>query len=214
MALTRLNNRSVVTPSNITSYANIGPWTHIETRAYSTNTATPINFQVFNNNYAAYKVIMPYWNTTTDNYELYLRFLNSSGNAITDNYYYQTRTQMGGANNSHTQTSNYPNSEGILFDDMWTATNGGVHGEITIYNASAPTINGVDTNRGSYYRPYAVYTFVGYDPGTEGYSRIDGAIRYNLENPASFYSGFQLYHSAYASVTAGSYIMIYGLRKV
>ncbi len=220
MALTRLNNRSVsavtsfVTPSNITSYSNIGPWQHIETRAYSTDTATPINFFVFNNNYVAYKVILPYWNCVTENAELYLRFTTGTS-AITENYYYQSRTMMGGGDNSHNQVSYYPTNEGIMWDDFWSSENGGVHGEIIIYNASTPTLNNIDTNRGTYYRPYATYTLVGYDTvGGQGYARVDGAIRYNLENAATYYSGFQLYHSGYAAVKAKSHVMIYGLRKV
>ena len=220
MALTRLNNRSVsavtsfVTPTNLTTYSNIGPWQHIETRVFSTDTVTPINFFVFNNNYAAYKVILPYWNCVTENAEFYLRFTNSSANAITDNYYYQSRTMMAGADNSHNQVTYYPTNEGVMWDDYWSSENGGVHGEITIYNASAPTLNSVDTNRGTWYRPYATYTLVGYDATGQGYSRVDGAIRYNLENPASYYSGFQLYHSGYAAVKAKSYAMVYGLRKI
>lgn len=194
------------------------PWRHIESRSFSSDTATPIYFNdVFNNNeYISYKVYIHHWMSTTDGDELYIRMLNGTDSQYTGSLHY---TSIHHTNHigDHMTTNYSASTEGRLWEENWISAYGGTSGEITIDNVSTTTVGGVNLDRGTNsYRPNVYSTLVGYYNGNAtgggGYVRADSYTRFNDGKDASYWKGFCLYHSNNNAVKAGSSLSIYGLR--
>lgn len=196
---------------------NTSPWHHIETRSFSSNTATPIYFNdVFDNTeYISYKLYVHHWMSTNDGDEVYVRMLTGTNNQWTTTLHY-TSLHHALHTGTHSITSYSGTTEGRLWEDNWAAAYGGMSGEITFDNVNTTTIGGVNIDRGTNsYRPNCYSTLVGYYNGTAvggGYARVDGYNRFNEGKNADYWKGFCLYNSNYNSVTAGTSMSLYGLR--
>jgi hypothetical protein len=190
-------------------------YTHIRTWAPSTTHTGQIYFNnIFSNNYTSYKVIFGWLGFASDNNELYMRITDQSGNMLTSTYYGVSlfSSYLGSGSDQRVNTNN--GVEITMWTNGWgSSLDGGIHGEMNIYNVTAPVVGGTDTNRGTYYRPIWDWSLMGYDTNGYGYSISKGFGRYNLSNDASGYGGFCLYQPAYANFPAKGYISVYGVRS-
>ena len=183
----------------------------IETRVLEEDGNTLAFPNVFTNNYAGFKLVVHWLGVVSgsDTREVYLRYLNSAGAQLTSNSYYATfNFESSGSSNIDTDTN--AGIEGTLWSDTWSNVSGGIHGEINFYNVSAPIVNGISTDRGNAYRPYCRGEFLGYDDGNL-YGTAVSSIRYNTDQSAADYGGFQLYQSGNANFRAKTHVSLYGL---
>lgn len=189
-------------------------YTHIRTWAPASTHSGQIYFNnIFSNNYTAYKVIFGWVGFAADNNELYMRITDQSGNMLTNTYYGVTTLTSYLGSGSDQRVNNNNGVEVTLWTNGWASSlEGGIHGEMNIYNVTAPIVGGTDTNRGTYYRPIWDWSLMGYDTNGYGYSISKGFGRYNNSYDASGYGGFCLYQNAYANFPAKSYISVYGVR--
>ena len=189
-------------------------YTHIRTWAPSTTHNGQIYFNnIFSNNYTAYKVIFGWVGFATDNNELYMRITAPNGDMLTSSYYGVNvfTSYLGSASDQRLNMNNA--TEITMWNNGWaSALGGGIHGEVNIYNVTAPVVGGTDTNRGLYYRPIWDWSLMGYDTNGFGYSICKGFGRHNQDANAASLGGFCLYQSSYANFPAKSYISVYGVR--
>ena len=182
----------------------------IETRVLETDGNTLAFPGVFTNEYSSFKLVVHWLGVVagSDTREVYLRYLNSTGGQITSTYYSTFNFESSGGNNIDTGVGS--GVEGKVWEDTWSNISGGIYGEINFYNVSAPTVKGISTDRGSFYRPYCRGEFLGYDDGNE-YGTAVSSIRYNTDANAEYFGGFQLYQSGNADFRAQTYMSLYGL---
>ena len=133
--------------------------------------------------------------------------------------YYGGITHTTHASTTITRRRYLSTNEIEIFEDVWeNSASGGCHGEIDIWNVTAPTVDGLDTDRGAGYRGYMKSKFVGYDAsnmdGSAGYGIQDADGRYNVSAEESYYTGFTLRTNdpSNSDIRAKSHLFVYGLR--
>ena len=194
-----------------------GMYEHITTKVStsdgSLSSAGAILFpEVFSAGYIHYKVIIGHYNVTaSSNGHLYLRWMTGSSTITTAANYHFTLTRQRATNDSYSAVSGANQTAGKIYHGIWNNINGGIHGEINMYNVGpAPVINGTNTDRGDYYRPICFNDLVGYDESHNSYTRQSGMVRYNSQSADTYHTGFVLDYGQ--NETAGTHISVYGLR--
>ena len=194
-----------------------GMYEHITTKVSSADgslsSSGAIFFpEVFSSDYIHYKVVIGYYNVAaSSNGHLYLRWMNGTNSITTASNYYFTLTRQRSSNDSYNAVSGASQTAGKIYHGLWNNVNGGIHGEINMYNVGpAPTINGTSTNKGAYYRPICFNDLVGYDESHNTYTRQSGMVRYNSQHPDTYHTGFVLDYGQNERAT--THISVYGLR--
>lgn len=199
--------------------ASIG-WEHIETKVWSSggsaNEGTgQIRFkECFSTNYICYKLIIGRLQTgANSNEDFILRYATGTGGTFTaldsSNYYWgMMRQDVNSAVNSSYSSS--AATSGRFWTNYWNNNSSGIHGEIDFFNMTAPVINSVNTDKGSYYRPILKFSMIGYSNGS-GYELQNGIIRYNTDVADDYVTGFLL--DAVADAETGTHMSLFGLRS-
>ena len=194
-----------------------GMYEHITTKVSATDgslsSSGAILFpEVFSAGYIHYKVVIGYYNVAaSSNGHLYLRWMTGPSTITTASNYNFTLTRQTATNDSYDAVSGTSQTAGKIFHGLWNNINGGIHGEINMYNVGpAPVINGTNTDRGDYYRPICFNDLVGYDESHNSYVRQSGMVRYNSQSADTYHTGFVLDYGQ--NETAGTHISVYGLR--
>jgi len=202
-----------------------GLWEVIDKVVLTSNTSILSHPTCFANGskYSHFKIVVG-WLGTTAQESIFMRFLyNGGSSAYSAGEYYNTKVQT-----EHDTTSlNVEIQNQTSHIDLFNQTNptniGGVHGEIKIYNISAPIIrNGydtrlqdVDTNRGTAYRAIGRSVLFGYDDQNDSYGQQVTNFRWNQSEVANDtingYSGFQMFPGS-GNFYAQSYVIICGFR--
>ena len=199
----------------ITDGASPHGWEHIKTISYNSNTATPSQMaNVVSSKYSAYKLIVQ-WGSHASGQDLYFRFLDSSGNELSNANKYEygaTRITEGGSSTNH---FNGPGSEAQIGEDIYYGTRGW-NGEILLYNCFAsssdfPQIDGYQLNNSGSLpaSPYAMFRYTGMDVGHYDLL-INGFLWYDID--PTYVSGFRLKFEGSNNVQAGSWWSCYGLK--
>tara|TARA_R100000458_G_C8268327_1_gene243164 strand:+ start:652 stop:1650 length:999 start_codon:yes stop_codon:yes gene_type:complete len=198
--------------------ANIG-WEHIETKVWSSggsaNEGTgQIRFkECFSTNYICYKLVIGRLQTgASNNEDFILRYATGTGGTFTvldssDYFWGMTRQSVQGNSNSSYGGSA---TSGRFWTDYWNNSASGIHGEIDFYNMTAPVINSVNTDKGSYYRPILKFSMIGYN-NSAGYELQTGLIRYNPNEADDNATGFLI--DAVADAETGTHMSLFGLRS-
>lgn len=206
-----INIKSRLNELDVPPQAPFGMWEHIDTWV-SDGSQTTVSFNnILNNNYTAIKVIVGCWGSPGSSDEFYMRYLDQNGNQWTDSVFYGV--QHFTSNSGDHRIDNWTLiNEVRLWEDIWSSDPGGVHGEIDIYNFSAPMIDGKRVERpGAVYRPILRSRLVGYDTG-EGYASTESTWRYNNSRSEEAFNGIIFYNSALNPPTSYSYMAVYGLK--
>ncbi len=176
------------------------------------STSGAIHFQsIFSSDYIHYKVVIGYYNVTaSSNGHLYFRFLSGTNTIISSADYQFTLTRQRSTNDSYNAVSGANQTAGKIFHGLWNNEGGGIHGEINIYNCTAPVINGNNTDKGTHYRPILYSDLVGYDESHNAYTRQSGMVRFNANNADTHYTGFNLDYGQ--TERQHTHISVYGLR--
>ena len=198
--------------------ASIG-WEHIETKVWSSSGSAnegtgQIRFkECFSTNYICYKLIIGRLQTgASSNEDFILRFATGTGGTFTglttSDYFWGMMRQPVNGNS----TSSYGSSttSGRFWTDYWNGDASGIHGEIDFYNMTAPVINSVNTDKGSYYRPILKFSMIGYN-NSAGYELQNGLIRYNTNLADDYVTGFFL--DTVANAETGTHMSLFGLRS-
>ena len=202
-----------------------GLWEIIDKVVLTSNTSILSHPTCFANGskYSHFKILVG-WLGTTAQESIFMRFLyNGGSSAYSAAEYYNTKVQTEHDTTSLTVEIQNATSHIDLFNQTNTTNIGGVHGEIKIYNISAPIIrNGhntrlqdVDTNRGTAYRAIGRSVLFGYDDGNDSYGQQVTNFRWNTSEVANDtingYSGFQMFPGS-GNFYAQSYVIICGFR--
>ena len=212
-----INSSGVVTTSK-----RAGMYEHIVTKVSSTNsqlsgaTAASIRFQdVFTTDYIAYKLVIGWYGSahTGGAHNISFRWMNGSSELTTANYRWHTQ-EMSVNDASYIANRSNGDDRFMLFrnlnDNDGSSDDTGLHGEIDMYGVVAPVVNGVNTDRGSVYRPMMKADLVGYNETLGAYIRSNSFGRYNNGDDDTGYTGF-----AFMGETgeyAGTHMSLYGLR--
>ena len=194
-----------------------GMYEHITTKVSTSDgrlsSAGAILFpEVFSAGYIHYKVVIGHYNVAaSSNGHLYLRWMTGSSTITTAANYHFTLARQRATNDSYNAVSGTNQTAGKIYHGLWNNINGGIHGEINMYNVGpAPVINGTNTDRGDYYRPICFNDLVGYDESHNSYTRQSGMVRYNSQSADTYHTGFVLDYGQ--NERAGTHISVYGLR--
>ena len=201
--------------ATITDGANPHGWEHIKTISYSADTATPQKMSnVVSSTYSAYKIFAQ-WSPSSDNVDLWFRFLDSSDTEIADTRYsygYQLTSETGaeGATFQSTGVSAAQVANDILRGSR------GFNAEITLYNcyassSSYPQIDGyqLDNTKPRPAAPHAFYLQTGHDSGNYDQGG-NGFFWY--DNDEKYVTGFQLHFQGNANLAKGSFWSVFGLK--
>ena len=202
-----------------------GLWEIIDKVVLTSNTSILSHPTCFANGskYSHFKIVVG-WLGTTAQESIFMRFLyNGGSSAYSAGEYYNTKVQTEHDTTSLNVEIQNATSHIDLFNQTNTTNIGGVHGEIKIYNISAPIIrNGhntrlqdVDTNRGTAYRAIGRSVLFGYDDDLNSYGEQSTNFRWNVSEEANDtingYSGFQMFPGS-GNFYAQSYVIICGFR--
>ena len=202
-----------------------GLWEIIDKVVLTSNTSILSHPTCFANGskYSHFKIVVG-WLGTTAQESIFMRFLyNGGSSAYSAADYYNTKVQTESDTTSLNVEIQNATSHIDLFNQTNTSNIGGVHGEIKIYNISAPIIrNGhgtrlqdVDTNRGTAYRAIGRSVLFGYDDQNDSYGQQVTSFRWNTSedanNTITGYSGFQMFPGS-GNFYAQSYVIICGFR--
>ena len=202
-----------------------GLWEIIDKVVLTSNTSILSHPTCFANGskYSHFKIVVG-WLGTTAQESIFMRFLyNGGSSAYSAAEYYNTKVQTEHDTTSLSVEIQNATSHIDLFNQTNTTNIGGVHGEIKIYNISAPIIrNGhntrlqdVDTNRGTAYRAIGRSVLFGYDDDLDSYGQQVTNFRWNTSEVANDtingYSGFQMFPGS-GNFYAQSYVIICGFR--
>ena len=202
-----------------------GLWEIIDKVVLTSNTSILSHPTCFANGskYSHFKIVVG-WLGTTAQESIFMRFLyNGGSSAYSAAEYYNTKVQTEHDTTSLGVEIQNATSHIDLFNQTNTTNIGGVHGEIKIYNISAPIIrNGydtrlqdVDTNRGTAYRAIGRSVLFGYDDDLNSYGEQSTNFRWNISEEANDtingYSGFQMFPGS-GNFYAQSYVIICGFR--
>tara|TARA_R100000149_G_C5858197_1_gene124867 strand:- start:79 stop:1212 length:1134 start_codon:yes stop_codon:yes gene_type:complete len=177
------------------------------------------------NRYGYFKIVIPYIRATTDGADLLLTFLYNSGGGLTEQTsdYYGHKQTMGHSSSGYGGAV-YDNASAMtLYTNSWSASQGGVQGELYIYNTIYHDTSNFDTSifssheytgngdRGSVYRPIGRGELLGYNQGgTYGYARDSSFFRLNTDRDPDHWKGFRLKFNT-GNVAAQSRFIVCGM---
>ena len=204
------------------SNANIGDavthsvgWQHIGTKSCPTNVDSISFAQIFTDDYVAFEFEMAMEGAGSDT-TFYVQFLDNANSEITDNEYFSTLRWY--PNTTATTQQGYHGNQTYARLINHTYNNsgfGGFRGRMTVRNVSAPTLAGVDTDRGVY-RPEIFFTGHGYLEGN--YSHALNYIRFNNNREENTVMGIKIFirdesnFSQARNFASGSWITCFGLK--
>ena len=204
------------------SNANIGDavthsvgWQHIETKSCATNVDSVSFNGIFTDDYVAFDFEMAMEGAGSAT-SFYLQYLDASNNAVTDNEYFSTLRWY--PNNTSTVQLGYhenATSARLIHHTYNNSGFGGFRGTMRVRNVSAPTLDGVDTDRGTY-RPDIFFTGHGYLEGK--YAHAINYIRFNNDRQENTIMGIKIFirdesdSSQARNFASGSWITCFGLK--
>jgi hypothetical protein len=199
-----------------------GMYEHIETKVSSTNsqlsgsTAASIRFQdVFTTDYITYKLVIGWYGSahTSGAHNISFRWMNGSSELTDANYRWHNQelsvnqsTYIGAHNNGDDRFMLFRN----LNDNDGSSDDTGFYGEIDMYGVVAPVVNGINTDRGSVYRPMMKADLVGYNETLGAYIRANSFGRYNNGAADTNFTGFAIMGET--GEYAGTHMSLFGLR--
>ena len=190
-------------------------WQHIETKSCPTNVDSISFTNIFTDDYVAFDFEMA-MEANTSNADFFIVFLDSSNSEITSgNQYFSTLRWFASNTNDVQIGSHNGQSYARLVIDIQSGSDGGFRGRMTVRNVSAPTLAGVDTDRGAYRHDI---NFTGSAYIESKYSYITNYIRYNANRDEGTTMGIKIYireHDNYSQAhnfKTGSWITCFGLK--
>ena len=162
-------------------------------------------------NYIMFKLVIG-WIGFNGGDDLYFRWIENGSETTASDYFGGTDIAThGSTTREHKAFSGLDNVP--IFEDPWNDLAGGVHGEMQIYNATAPTVDGLNTDRGQNYRPWFHANLFGYDGsgGDAGYGMQETWARFNTNMNPENIDGYKIY-TVNNNLEAKSHIFVYGLR--
>ena len=161
-------------------------------------------------NYVMFKLVIG-WIGFNGSDHLYFRWIENGSETSASDYFGGTDIAThASTTREHKAFAGTDNVD--IFEDPWDDLAGGVHGEIQIYNASAPTVDGLNTDRGQQYRPWLHANLFGYDAvGDAGYGMQETWARFNSNMNPENIDGYKIY-TVNNNLRAKSHIFVYGLR--
>ena len=162
-------------------------------------------------NYIMFKLVIG-WIGFNGGDDLYFRWIENGSETTASDYFGGTDIAThGSTTREHKAFASLDNVP--IFEDPWNDLSGGVHGEIQIYNATAPTVDGLNTDRGQKYRPWFHANLFGYDAsgGDAGYGMQETWARFNSNMNPENIDGYKIY-TVNNNLEAKSHIFVYGLR--
>jgi len=191
-----------------------GQWELISRDVLASDAMEIINDSCFSSNdYIMFKLVVG-WIGFNGSDNLYWRF-RMDGSSTTGSSYYGGRDHRTHASTTQTNYAEDSRDNVILWEDPWADLSGGLHGEILVWNVTAPIVSGVDTDRGTKYRPWVESKLVGYDSSGDdagaGYGIQHSHARFNEDFAASGIDGYRIY-TVNNNLEAKSHIYVYGLR--
>tara|TARA_R100000458_G_scaffold47683_1_gene46510 strand:+ start:158 stop:907 length:750 start_codon:yes stop_codon:yes gene_type:complete len=190
-------------------------WQHIETKSCPTNVDSISFTNIFTDDYVAFDFEMA-MEANTSNADFFIVFLDSSNSEISgSSQYFYTLRWFPSDTNDIQIGRNTGQSYARLVMDIQSGSDGGFRGRMTVRNVSAPTLAGVDTDRGAYRHDI---NFTGSAFIESKYSYITNHIRYNASRDEGTTMGIKIYireHDNYSQAhnfKTGSWITCFGLK--
>ena len=196
-------------------------WQHIGTKVGSTS-SNAIDFSgIFTDTYVAFMFELALEANGSSEHDIFIRLLNASNAEIDDTEYQTTQRYFGTASDTNYSHRQENQKQGRLIYGAWTnSAYGGTRGNLLVRNVSAPTLAGVDTDRGAY-RHDLLFNGTGYVEN--GYSHISNYIRFNSQRQEADTMGIVFYakeHDTHNNSNAGtslnwasgSWITCFGLK--
>ena len=189
-------------------------WQHIETKVCPTDADSVSFTNIFTDDYVAFDFEMA-MEANTSNADFFVQFLDNSNNAIADNQYFSTLRWFPRDTNDIQIGRHDALTYARLVIDIQSGSDGGFRGRMTVRNVSAPTLAGVDTDRGAYRHDI---NFTGSAYIESKYSYITNYIRHNAGRDEGTTMGIKIYireHDNYSQAhnfKTGSWITCLGLK--
>ena len=189
-------------------------WQHIETISCPTDVDSVSFNNIFTDDYVCFDFEMAMEGAGSET-SFYINFLDSSNNAISDSNYFSTLRMYPYNANNAVHAWHTASGEGRLIYHSYNSNDGGFRGRMVVRNVSAPTLDGVDTDRGGY-RHEIIFTGSAYIDGK--YSYITNHIRYNNTREENTTMGIKIFirdtdnTSQARNFASGSWITCFGLK--
>lgn len=192
-------------------------WQHIETKSCPTNVDSVSFLGIFTDDYVAFDFEMAMEPASgSNNSDFFVQFIDNSNNVIDDNQYFSTlRWYPADTNDIQIGRHTSQTYARLVYSVPNSSGDGGFRATMRVRNVSAPTLAGVDTDRGTY-RHEINLTGSGFVDSK--YSYITNYIRHNGGRQEGTTTGIKIFirergnFSQAHNFATGSWITCFGIK--